>query len=497
MKIEIGKKTQTIIVFLLLIGVASAISEYGNNINIPGNIDAIFGNFTNVRGNGSGLSALNASNLTGVPPNASIPLSAANLSAANNTFTGNVSAKKIGGVIYADQYATLQAAIDASDVNSDGYADQPVYIPSGEYNFSKWGQIVLINNSVIYGAGQNNTIIRMPANAVIVQPNLEGNEDLNYAMITNKRPAGHLGERNISIKDMTLIWGNETVPSWGSLMYYGNGISIFGAVDLEISRVTVINPPSFGIWVKGYFVNSTNTLPTNAKVHHNTIINAGRDQDTLVGGIMLTNVVSYSSITENYVYNSTSGIVLEDRSSNNIVSDNNIYNCRASINASGIREVTAWGKDSFTANIIENCYVGISVHGTISSTFSENIINKTTDDGIRITSGSDSIYHDNIISYTKTAINESVANSRNLFYDNNLYLSNTNKINQTGNPKASWAWQNYGTSPFNWGNLNTPPTEYGAPWGFGDKYSNSTSLDFTCGYTGTQWQNATGNTDVC
>ena len=37
MKIEIGKTIQTIVVCLLLIGVATAVSEFGNNIVIPGN----------------------------------------------------------------------------------------------------------------------------------------------------------------------------------------------------------------------------------------------------------------------------------------------------------------------------------------------------------------------------------------------------------------------------------------------------------------------------
>ncbi len=48
MKIEIGKKTQTILVLLLLAGVVGAVSEYGNNAIISGYFSGDGGNITGV-----------------------------------------------------------------------------------------------------------------------------------------------------------------------------------------------------------------------------------------------------------------------------------------------------------------------------------------------------------------------------------------------------------------------------------------------------------------
>ena len=122
MKIEIGRKTQIILVLLFLVGIASGLSDFGNNINIPG----IY------TGNGSGLTYLLLSNTMNTPAgsisattgqNAINELDTEKLALTGGTMSGNIalngqnitggldiSSKNIGGVIYADQYANLQAA---------------------------------------------------------------------------------------------------------------------------------------------------------------------------------------------------------------------------------------------------------------------------------------------------------------------------------------------------------------------------------------------------
>lgn len=86
---------------------------------------------------------------------------------------------------------------------------------------------------------------------------------------------------------------------------------------------------------------------------------------------------------------------------------------------------------------------------------------------------------------------ESTSGNNSLIYNN--WLSATGQTGSILLQTNDRARDNYNAPGYDHGNSATAPTAFG----FGDKYSNSTSLDFTCGYTGTQWQNSTGNTDVC
>lgn len=165
-------------------------------------------------------------------PNASISLSAANLSDANNTFTGNVSAKKIGGVIYADQYATIQDAINASNGGD-------VIVPTGTTIVSSaWG--------TFDGARVG---IKIPENVCLRGSNINGTT-IKQGSGLNTHAFVLLAGKGACLKDITIDFnGYNQVYSVGPGTYYGAvlvGITNYPADYAQVENVKILN--TVGKW---------------------------------------------------------------------------------------------------------------------------------------------------------------------------------------------------------------------------------------------------------
>lgn len=475
----VGNGLKIIVITLFLTISAYAISSTNTGFRAPYFVSDD-GNF-----NSSNLN-LSIINTTGVLPNASIPLSAANLSAANNTFTGNVSAKNIGGVIYADQYATLQDAINALD-SSRTYKQtvkvRGTYTLTTQLNVSNFTVLDLTDAKLIMGPGANVGAIR------------------------NK----NWGENDID-HDIDII-GGEIDGSAMTAETDDGMVSLRGGYNFSVRNMYVHNGWGFGgIYVTG----------SNHEISGNTISNMRHTTDQYGTGIYVTGTGTYNiKVSDNDIINNAgTGIFLEDRTNNVTVSNNYLKNNSNGINSDasnqepGNRNIIIMGNNIpssrdrcilfgttnhsiITANICGGggLYDNIYISGSYNNSVTNNIVINAGYDGISLSATtSENIVTDNFGDDTQTTHTQGYhildSGVRNIVYNN--YLSSRYRIGTLSSGTGVYR-NNYGASPFDFGNSATAP----AAFGFGDTYKNSTSLDFTCGYTGTQWQNSTGNTDVC
>ncbi len=118
----------------------------------------------------SGELTINA-NVSGMSNPATADL---NMSGYNVTGATNITSKQIGGVIYADQYATIQDAINAS------ISGQEIYIPSGVYLSNS---LTAKSNIKIRGAGRNSTVIK-PSGAITSMLIIDGVSDFSVEDLT-------------------------------------------------------------------------------------------------------------------------------------------------------------------------------------------------------------------------------------------------------------------------------------------------------------------------
>ncbi len=387
----------------------------GKDINLWG---SLIGNgsikdvtcISNCTGYVSTSSETNASNLTsGTVADARI---AATLTGKNTT------GKNIGNILYADQYTTIQDAINASNTASN----TEIYVPAGIYSLSNY--ITPKSNLIIRGAGKNATILK--ASSV-----------LSYLVYLD-------GIDNFTLADLTLDGNFTTID----VIHSNQSIPYTTMNDITFDSITVKNALNINIDVFGISdrFNIENSNIENAgldgihmqysmkaiSIQNNNIINNTRDGivfgdlepggNISLVGIPVTNV----TITKNKITGSGIGINIENCDftryapcdQNILISENNLYD-----NAnSGF--YTGGGAGTPSINIQHNNSGVVVIGNTVSGGFNGISVGTSGDAPGNIISGN--FIHDN------NALPGDAQSQSGLFVNgNNTVITSNMIVNQT------------------------------------------------------------------
>jgi hypothetical protein len=423
----------------------------------------------------------------------------------NLTNGTSVSAKNIGGIVYADQYPTIQDAINATDVDEDGIADLELYAPSGTYNVNYYKELpvgkrvglVLMNNLKIKGNGINKTIIRQA-------------DGQNLSFFIQSKDNSFIS--NVELSDLTIdcnIDGQTGFPTatglpYGVIAYFKNstvhnvritncglGLPIYGS-NSEYSHIIVDNNKYSGVW----FTSSSSKFNT---LTQSIIANNDGDSHGIFVG---EDKASNNTISFNYVYgNNKTGIVsayIHNDIVGNKVFDNGQYGVFVDDGAS---LSNGYIGTQVSRNVVfSNNFTGINIGQgrgwTVSNNFIWNNSQAVSDTyyGIYV-QGSDGIVSNNILykfntsTMQRVGIKEEFGNN-NTFYGNDVRESGISALMSIGGVD-SVVRNNYGTSPFNWGNKASAPSAFGA----GDTYFNTTD-NAEYKYNGSAWNKVSDNSEL-
>ena len=432
-----------------------------------------------------------------------------NATNVKNIDAENITSQQIGGVIYADQYATIQDAINASDTNSDNIADYEVYVPSGTYNSDS---ITLISNLTLRGAGITSHIILNTGidDSLLLADGCD-NIRIEYLHLDGNK-AGQSAKSTRDFQNSNiLVFSNNIVRNWEDSMIFSNITTLwiennynidsdgdgFFVMDfsenIHINYNKIINSYDDGIAVGQAGVT------TNPRTEHMEIIGniINRSNACVGSSIRVHSHIQDAIISNNIIVasNSTSGDGIEYRRyspdpgkpSRALITNNIVKNfARDGIKVSNVSDgtivsdnlVSNVGRDSghgiwldksnntiITNNYIENTAIGIRLYGDIVG-----------DPGNHYT-----LISSNIVENTVHAIYVRYNNTKNIIKDNILNGS-TSIIYSTDSDSDNYIYNNYGINPFNFGSNATAPT----PFGEGDEYFNTTDNIKYC-YNGSAW----------
>jgi len=354
----------------------------------------------------------------------------------------NISAKNIGDVIYADQYATIQDAINATDSNNDGFAEYELYIPAGEYNLSTYTAKNGINHALILGHGNvkaiSNLKISGAGNSTIIRYTGADNQEVGVIRQFYEPadvPNVDGSQFDISISDLNIDMNGKA--------QYGITLAYLKRATLKNINIMNQNPTQSFTWGIGIYSNNVvldniHILPSMKTASSNFSGN-----EFLNTGILFDSINSYSNIASNiYVSENRSngliksGISFEDDASKITLSNINIDG----VNGTGITSAAA--TTQLKGNIFENIRVINSKQvlsvapnydfGIYNNIVGLNSVPSTTSKQIFISS-SDSIYSNIQISNASreeaglyVAVTGGYPNSGQNNTFSNVRISNTN-----------------------------------------------------------------------
>ncbi len=261
-----------------------------------------------------------------------------NMSLLNITLGNIIEAKNIGGVIYADQYSSIQESLNSIPYHGD------VKIKKGNYSVTS---TIIINNSGTYDFTGSNLVLA---------------DNVNTSMLY------------VSASDVTINGGNfdgNKVNQGGSDTR--SGIRVFNSDNITIQNVNVHNFYHQGIDVVG---SNVSVHPENVKITNNIANNNGLAgiyvgyyaRDVLIKG----NTCSFNGGSSPYP--DENGITIGDGSSDIIISEN-ICNSNANqgidIDDSTVENVNI---TIISNQLTENVANGITVQNSNRSIISNNIV---------------------------------------------------------------------------------------------------------------------------
>jgi len=242
-----------------------------------------------------------------------------NATNVKNIDADNITSEIIGGIIYADQYTTIQLAIDACEANSQC---GEVYIPAGTYDITgQTGSIsavipintvglILPDNIIISGAGAD-TILQNLTTNIGSSPNLV------FVMFVNKNHT--VGNSNIIIRDLVINLAPPYETATGMDSWY-NAITFQGVSNSEIFNLDMYNG-GIDLHPSSTDHNTANVLQnlsnSNNLIHFNRFTNVTQS-NTLYQGVsnkFQNNVVSKAW---------DDSILIGSAGKNNVVKNNNI-----------------------------------------------------------------------------------------------------------------------------------------------------------------------------
>lgn len=463
---------------------------------------------------------------------------------STNITSDNITAKNIGGVIYADQYATIQDAIDACP--SDGC---DVYIPSGVYNISSqvvsgdgWignnQGILLPSNIHLHGAGNSTILQNISANNI-------GTGSINvFNMISNKDYIN--GNTNIKISDLSINLAPPNYSDNGMNSWY-NAIGFAGVKNSEIYNVETYNggiafrpiiavqntatvletglnsnnlikdSVSYNVTASSSFFQGVDSTTQNYKIigsyddpflvgsagkghrfinndfngsspngkggmtanlyfgndaavcsdyscmsdmqilggsYHNANMNSGGQY-----GIYMIKSDNIKIIGANIFNNNGTGITAEGANNNLLFFGNSVYNNSITVSSSrGGVDIEADGVNSTNIQVKNNFIYDNGGSGRGIALYSNgNILN--------IDISGNTIYNQAVGLYVASEPQKTITGR---IYNNNI--SADTPLTRSGDSVIFM--DNYGLSPFNFGNVATTPTSFGA----GDTYFNTTNV---------------------
>lgn len=406
---------------------------------------------------------------------------------ASNTCGVSYCIGQLGSIIYAKNGST--GAVDYSGtvvgtvfnstitkVNTNGGGD--IFVKKGNYTLSQNNEFIDISNTTgitIYG--ESGTIL------------IYNRTDTGAAYPDIFKAYAPISKFEISNIEFKL---NQSKTDGNAHSYISiNPVPAYGE-DINIHHIFVNNSaqdfttaandyaPSFGIQVHGVKI---------AKVTDNILLNFSYypiEVETTDGASILRNIVTA------HQYGLTGG---GNAQRNTVIAYNDISPpISRSAMTTGIEWESAGGQVIICCNSIRNATgtAGIRVYRSDLYTVAD------PEDVVDI--------YSNILTNTKLSIY--VKNYAEVSIHDNILINNTGQITVVNSTNVS-VYDNHGDNRLDTtytNNTRVTPTNYGnrtvAPSTafdeqFGDRYQNYTSKDFTCGWDGSQWQNATGNTEVC
>jgi len=271
----------------------------------------------------------------------------------NVTNATNISAKNIGGVIYADQYATIQDAINAS-------RGKPVFMPCGVYTVSQ--NVKVKSGQELYGAGDC-SIIALANNSLMGMWNNFGIVVNENTTIVGTSPTRH--DTDIYLHDFAIDGnGKNQVPNFTTNHgdYIGNGIRMYPVANTTIERVTIRNTIGGGISLYGALYPGYEQ-PNNGqnKILYNRVYNSGVNhtinRDDIIAAIIVDDQGSGLTIVQGNTIQDSYLVALMDEDTRGMI--------------------------TYSQNTINNTYKGYtSISAGLPTVFIDNMIDTTVDNGI-------------------------------------------------------------------------------------------------------------------
>lgn len=248
-----------------------------------------------------------------------------------NITADNITSRQIGGVIYADQYDTIQDAIDASNHNSI------VFVPYGEYIITEpiilKGETKFMSNGAIIKTegtqaiwNQQRGMVETPLDGAAVDISISGFEfDVNGSTVA----ITSYGHKRISIYDNK--FKNGTDYTFGGIIFFNGQSASFDMNNTYIYQNTFINTSVYAIHMyprnghevhnlniyNNYFENITSVAVyldaystcKNINIYQNTFINIVDGGNALAAtavhaGLAQAYEIYDLSIVNNYYSNS-------------------------------------------------------------------------------------------------------------------------------------------------------------------------------------------------
>lgn len=421
---------------------------------------------------------------------------------STNISADNITSKQIGGVIYADQYATVNDAINASDgivqfgngtypiTNTITYSKPLLLRGSGSNSILRVNDGVFVTSGIIFrfgSAGGENTYT---FENLVVDGNGDGQDfsssGINdyYHGVAGNPGAAHQAYETLILDDVE--YRNITMKGGGGSR--GLAINTFGARNV-VSNGYVSNQNDVGIWItRPFILTPTDYVFTNTIIKNNHVDGVYFE---CTGDTIFTNFQIYNDTFP--ASNGTSGITIwtcENNVKNIVISNGHFENLAFPVNIGGGGSCNI--HDSRICNLIANNsrgsfrfeHIDESVH------VSDIIANNLAYGGISGTSifGSFELGNSgntNLIRFSNLRSNNSQHNGIRInqpteivgggIYNQALVaIENTAEYVQIKDVD--------GQAGYNHGNNATAPTPFGA----GDSYYNTTDNIKYC-YNGTAW----------
>jgi len=352
-----------------------------------------------------------------------------NATNVKNIDAENITSEKIGGVIYADQYPTLQDAINAS---TGGI----VYIPPGIYDLAVGHDLATFTDSPLK-IKSNITLMGAGDSTILNMTGILSAADANI-FITNSDPVN--GNINIEICNLQILAlpqtmdKNEYIDGSGETEY-AYVINMVGVNKLKIHGLNISNGmialrPNNTVWDTADWRLGTTS---NYEIYNNIAYHPPE----FVGCAQTT----YGFIHHNIVYRSIDNGISLNCAGENIEISNNILDSELQKTmAYGGIEVNnalcggAIGMSNINVHdniVLNNQYSGaqaIYVNGATNTQIHNNIIDNNNNSNMFISECQHTIISNNILSNGVKGISLINNNNENLTIVNNIFENHTTGI---------------------------------------------------------------------